>query len=172
AFIGAFNLNMTFILCIINLKAPMKAQDEPLYHSIYRDIASRIISGEYPENYELPTERILSEWKHVSRSTIRRALEFLRQDGYIIKVHGKGNFVKPHVFTQPLAKFYSFTDTLKSDGVIISNEILDCIICAPDNDLQQILNCPADKLFFRLTRLRSALTYPLMLETTYLPKSR
>ncbi|MEG0913860.1 MAG: GntR family transcriptional regulator [Oscillospiraceae bacterium] len=146
--------------------------DIPLYIAIYKDILANINSGKFSENYPLPAERYMCDNYHVSRSTVRRALEFLRRDGYIFTSHGNGNFVKPQVFEQPLARFYSFTDSLKSDGILIKNTIVNYELFSPDEEMCKVLSCDKNEKFHKLTRLRSARAYPLMIETTYLPKSR
>jgi GntR family transcriptional regulator len=145
---------------------------EPLYMNIYNDIVNKIRPGGWEENSILPAERALCQIYNVSRTTVRRALKRLEQENYIFKKHGDGNFVKPHVFEQPLAQFYSFTNTLKNDGVIIENLIVDYDVSLPSPELIKIMRCDPMDRFHKLTRLRSAKEYPLMLETTYLPKSR
>lgn len=143
-----------------------------LYTDIYQDIVSKIRSGYWAENSPLPSERNLCQLYHVSRTTMRRALQQLEQENYITKKHGNGNFVKPYVYEQPLGQFYSFTNSLKSDGILIENLIVDYDISLPSPELMQKIHCdPMDRLH-KLTRLRSARDYPLMLEITYLPKSR
>lgn len=145
---------------------------EPLYMDIYTDIVKNIRSGVWDENMPLPAERTLCRLYHVSRTTVRRALEHLERDNYIFKKHGNGNFVKPQVFEQPLLQFYSFTDTLKNDGIIIKNTIIEYEVGQPPAEILQDPRCQPGELFYKLTRLRSASDYSLMLETTYLPKSR
>ena len=95
----------------------------PLYQEIYDDLRKRIESGEFSENSVLPAERVLCELYHVSRSTMRAALELLRQNDYIVKAHGNGNFIKPKMFEQRLTKFHSFAESLKSQHILIKNQI-------------------------------------------------
>ena len=66
-----------------------------LYIEVYNTILKDILSSEYVENEPIPSERYLSEKYHVSRSTIRQALDKLCADGFIYTVHGNGSFVKP-----------------------------------------------------------------------------
>lgn len=147
----------------------------PLYQEIYDDLRKRIESGEFSENSVLPAERVLCELYHVSRSTMRAALELLRQNDYIVKAHGNGNFIKPKMFEQRLTKFHSFAESLKSQHILIKNQILDYELIESDKYLAS-LNLPEKSLrtayWHKLTRLRSAETFPLMIETSYLPQSR
>lgn len=145
----------------------------PLYQDIYHDLQKKIMSGYYSEKTYLPSERSLCEMYHVSRATIRRALEDLYRDKYIEKKQGSGNFVKPQMYEQTLSKFYSFVGSLRAQHIEITNRILGCDIIVEDRYLAEAVppeeNC---KLWHKLIRLRSANDYPLMLETTYLPRDR
>lgn len=145
---------------------------DALYLEVYRKILDSIRSSEYIENTALPSERYLSERYHVSRSTIRQALNKLKQDGFIYTVHGNGSFIKPQVIEQPLNQFYSFTNELKSMNRLIENTIIEYSLISLDAYLAQKLQYPEGALFHKLIRLRSEKEYPLMIETTYLPKSR
>lgn len=143
-----------------------------LYQDTYYKILEDIRTYEYQENRAIPSERSLSERYHVSRSTIRLALDKLKNDGFIYTVHGKGSFVKPKVFEQPLNNFYSFTDELKAKNRLINNTIVEYSVFSLNQNLAKKLGHPAGAEFHKLIRLRSEEEYPLMIETTYLPKSR
>lgn len=144
----------------------------PLYIQIYKIILSSIKNGEYKENTPLPSERELCDKYFVSRSTIRQTISLLKEADLVYTVHGKGTFIKPQVFVQPLTKVYSFTDTLKNDNVIIQNKIIEYSNEQADLALTKITGHNGHSVFHKLTRLRSAKDYPLMLETTYLPVAR
>ena len=144
----------------------------PLYIQIYKTILASIKNGEYKENTMLPSERELCDKYYVSRSTIRQTISLLKEGDFVYTVQGKGTFIKPQVFIQPLTKVYSFTDTLKNDNVIIQNKIIEYNKETADSALSKITGYTENTVFHKLTRLRSAQDYPLMLETTYLPTSR
>ena len=144
----------------------------PLYIQIYKKILSSIKNGEYRENTALPSERELCEKYHVSRSTIRQTISLLKEAEFVYTVQGKGTFIKPQVFTQPLTKMYSFADSLKTDNVVIQNKIIEYSRIQSDPMLTKLIGNSPDMSFHKLVRLRSAKDYPLMIETTYLPTSR
>ena len=69
---------------------------EPLpakYAAIANALQTRIDSGAYPLGAMLPSEAHLVREFDASRSTVVRALEYLRQLGYIEGVQGKGRIV-------------------------------------------------------------------------------
>ena len=55
------------------------------------DLQRRISTGEIEE--KLPSERDLAEDYGVAYTTVRRAMEVLRERGLIITRHGRGTFV-------------------------------------------------------------------------------
>ena len=145
---------------------------EPLYMSVYYGVVKKILSREWAENESLPAERSLCLLYHVSRTTLRRALDLLERDNFIFKKHGSGNFVKPQGYKQSLSRFYSFTNALRTGGMIMKNTILRHEIVRADAELSKTLGCKVGKAFHLLTRLRSDRDYPLMVEDTMLPESR
>lgn len=150
----------------------MTPQNDALYIKVSQEIIQSIKNGEYAENSPLPSERDMCIKYHVSRSTIRQALNVLKKAEVIYAVQGNGTFIKPQVFTQPLTRFYSFTDTLKRSNIIIENNILSYDLISVDPYLERKTGFPNGTQFHRLVRLRSAREYPLMIETTYLPQNR
>ena len=65
----------------------------PLYMQIKEDIKAAIQQGVYKAKEKIPTEPELSAEYSVSRITVRRAIEELCGEGYLIKRQGLGTFV-------------------------------------------------------------------------------
>lgn len=63
------------------------------YSTIYEEIKEHIISGLYPLNSLLPTEQEFSKQYQVNRSTLRKAMQMLADEGFIKKSAGKGTVV-------------------------------------------------------------------------------
>jgi GntR family transcriptional regulator len=66
----------------------------PKYATIVNAIQARIEADDYPIGAMLPSEAQLVREFAASRSTVVRALEYLRQQGYIEGVQGKGRLVR------------------------------------------------------------------------------
>ena len=96
----------------------------PVYIDVYTEMLRDIQTGLYPENSLFPPEEKLCRKYNASRSTLRRALNMLKETGVLYSVQGNGTYIKPFVFTQPLSDFYSFTDTLKSSNILIQNSVI------------------------------------------------
>jgi GntR family transcriptional regulator of arabinose operon len=61
--------------------------------AVYRKLKEDIISGKLSAGTKLPKGTDLAKQLDVSHITLRSAMENLEEDGFIIKVHGKGTFV-------------------------------------------------------------------------------
>ena len=63
------------------------------YLQVADDLERRINDGDI--EVKLPSERDLAEDYGVAYTTVRRAMEILRDRGLIITRHGRGTFVNP-----------------------------------------------------------------------------
>ena len=71
-------------------KAPLS-----LYLQLFNLLRDMIVKRDLPENYALPPSRQLAIRLGVSRSTIIRAYEFLRLEGFVESKQGSGHSIKP-----------------------------------------------------------------------------
>ena len=61
----------------------------PLYQQVKDDIRAAIESGKYKTNEKIPPEPELSAEYSVSRITVRRAVEELCAEGYLVKMKSR-----------------------------------------------------------------------------------
>lgn len=80
---------------------------------IVQDLLSKIYQKQYPANSMLPPERKLMEEYGVSRNTIRKALEKLKDIGIVSSVQGKGNAIQS-ISKQTSLIFSSITEKKSS----------------------------------------------------------
>lgn len=66
---------------------------EPIYEQIVRQIRAKIIDSSLKEGEPLPSVRTLSRELKISALTVKKAYDFLDEEGLIVTVHGKGSFV-------------------------------------------------------------------------------
>jgi GntR family transcriptional regulator len=80
---------------------PAKAKKIDLYSSVpaYAQLASilreQIDHGHIPPGGPIPSETTLQQEYGVSRGTVRKAIELIRDHGLVVTVQGRGTFVKP-----------------------------------------------------------------------------
>lgn len=65
----------------------------PRYRKLYELLRKHILEGVYPEGSILPSENELCALHHLTRPTVRKALDALVNEGYIKKHQGKGSVV-------------------------------------------------------------------------------
>jgi GntR family transcriptional regulator len=66
----------------------------PPYKQIAEIIRQRIASGEYRKGTRIPTESELVETWEVARTTARRAIALLREEGLVDTVPQRGTYVR------------------------------------------------------------------------------
>ena len=66
----------------------------PIYEQIVDQIKSLIVKGELLENEALPSVRMLSKELRISALTVKKAYDYLEEEGFTVTVHGKGTYVK------------------------------------------------------------------------------
>jgi GntR family transcriptional regulator len=65
----------------------------PPYRQLAQIITDKITSGEYPSEMRLPSESELMEEYELGRSTVRRAVAYLREQGLVETVATRGTYV-------------------------------------------------------------------------------
>lgn len=95
------------------------------YHQIADELRSRVQSGEYGPGRVLPSESELSHEFGVSRVTVRKALEILRDDGLINARQGFGWFVAGETMKQPLGRLATIEDQLRAGGMKSERRIVE-----------------------------------------------
>jgi GntR family transcriptional regulator len=106
----------------------------------------------------------------VSRPTVRQATEELLNEGYLYRKRGLGTFVARLKFKQELPSVLGFTERMRREGRIPSNQVVSTTTLeTPDQEILDSLNLPPNSPIFELRRLRLADNEPIMLETSNLP---
>lgn len=68
-----------------------------IVEAVYEQMLSKIIDGTWPEESKLPSEFELTDLFEVSRTSIRSAVQKLRDLGIIYTKHGMGSFVSKNL---------------------------------------------------------------------------
>ncbi|WP_278841237.1 GntR family transcriptional regulator [Holdemania filiformis] len=126
----------------------------PLYMKIYEVILSRIKTGQYPENSNLPSELDFQKEFNVSRITIRRSLKDLEDAGYIIRKRGKLAKVMPLRTYSNLGEVVGFSASLKKSGGRPSSIILQFQKEPANPQVSEYLQLPLGTDIYFLKRLR------------------
>ncbi len=76
-----------------NDKSPLSEGSTPLHMQLSAIVRSKILNGVIQPGDTIPPEIDLGQWYGVSRTTVRRALQDLVQEGYLFRVPGRGTQV-------------------------------------------------------------------------------
>lgn len=76
----------------------------PAFRQVAADLREKITAGHYAPGDQLPSEREMVDAYHVSRPTIRDAVDMLRAEGLVTSEHGRGVFVRPPATIERLAR--------------------------------------------------------------------
>lgn len=87
-----------------------------LYHQLKRILRSQIITGEYQQKEQLPSENKLMQEFDVSRHVVRQALKALVAEGHIVAYQGSGYFVNQERIRKPLPRLGSHTTSMQNLG--------------------------------------------------------
>ncbi|MDO4276457.1 MAG: GntR family transcriptional regulator [Eubacteriales bacterium] len=66
---------------------------QPIYEQIVAQLKAMIIDGTLKEQEMLPSVRTLSKDLKISALTVKKAYDYLEEEGFIVTVHGKGSFI-------------------------------------------------------------------------------
>lgn len=125
------------------------------YYAIYLQLKQKIIDQKYPEGELLPSENSIAKEYGVSRETIRKALDYLSQDGLIQKKQGLGSIVlDPSLFDFPISGLTSFKELSDAQGmnsktILLRNERIEV-----DETLKKKLMLPLKREVIAIERVR------------------
>lgn len=145
----------------------------PLYSQLKDRIISAINNDELKYGEKIPTEIEIMEQYNVSRITVRRAIEELVEEGYLIKKQGKGTFVIKNKIERKLTYSYkntqpiSFTKELELNNIIPSAQVIDLKIIDPIEEFNKMLNINLNDKLIYMKRLRLANNIPTAIEINY-----
>ncbi|GET07754.1 GntR family transcriptional regulator [Ligilactobacillus agilis] len=147
---------------------------ELVYQQVIKDLKKRIFANKFSD-MRLPDERSLAESYQVSRSSIKRALAKMANDGIIFKKRGSGTFINPlylkneSVFNYEAASNLGVTDNFQMDGKKPTTKVLSFEVTLPSKELQRDLFLNEEDFVYKIVRLRSFGATPFMIETGYIP---
>ncbi|MGG3469488.1 GntR family transcriptional regulator [Neobacillus pocheonensis] len=147
----------------------MLRQDDqiPLYVQLKESIRGSIVNGELKFGDKIPTELELSEEYKISRITVRKAIEELVEEGYLVKRQGKGTFVNKRKIERKIVHFLGFSDACKANGMKASSKVIKKEIIQPTSMDKKMLQLEDGDAVIYIQRVRYANDSPIMIENNY-----
>jgi GntR family transcriptional regulator len=138
----------------------------PKYKVIHQALLNRLRGGYYSVGVRLPTEEALAKSFDASRITVRRSLDMLVSEGYLVARQGSGYTVA--TLSPPSSMcMTSFTDSVLNDGREPGARLVDIRVYDGDAPagIQKMFNEPITCII----RLRTIDGAPKMLVHTWVP---
>lgn len=150
-------------------------QNQHIAIQIKNSIQNRIETHEYLPGEIIPSERELAAYYNVGRPTVRAAIDELVNQRYLVRIQGKGTFVRKPDYNKVAlgvlneGENASFTSLVRSFGIELSNRLLGTGIISGRKYFAQKLALTPEEAIYGLHRLRLGNREPLALEYTYVP---
>ena len=118
----------------------------PSYKKVYSQMKDLITNETYPIGSLVPREPDLCNLFSVSRTTLRKAMELLEDEGFVYIQQGRGTEVLDFKATQKLNHVTSFSETLEAKGFSVESKSMHIdVIVPPANILEDLVIPPTLK---------------------------
>ena len=142
-----------------------------IYERIYNDIRRKIETRELKNGERLPVELDIVKQYGASRDTVRKALARLKQEKLIIRIAGKGTYVRFPQTDYNLTKLRSFTEIIKQRDMEPSSSLLSIHIHKnPIAWVKEVLNLDYEDSAYEIIRIRKANGVSMAYEITWIPQ--
>ncbi|KAF1300878.1 GntR family transcriptional regulator [Enterococcus sp. JM9B] len=148
----------------------MRTTAEPLYIQIAEEMRHNIRIGKWSEGKKIPTEFELCDVFHVSRITIRKAVEELVRENLLTRKKAVGTFVKHRKLlddSQNYTIVKSFTKEMLELGIRIETLKVNVIVSHADYTIANFLKISPGEKIIILKRLRGIKNKPIGYFITY-----
>lgn len=140
----------------------------PIYQQLREWMEQRILSGEWPPGHKLKAEAELAEDLELARGTVRKAIEELSASGLLTRTHGRGTFVAPRPFEQPLAqRLVTHSEALLAQGITFDTQVLECAVIPASALVASHLRLASGAPVLHLARVRNTEDAALILLHNY-----
>ncbi len=140
----------------------------PLYYQVAQELERAIMSGELAPGTRLDNEMVLADQLGLSRPTVRRAIEYLADRGYLVRKRGVGTEVVHPKVRRPV-ELTSLYDDLAVSGQNPRTRVLSLETVPASDAVAHALSVDEGSPVIALERLRYAQDEPLAVMRNYLP---
>lgn len=142
----------------------------PLYRQARDILVKRIIDGVWPPGIGLPSESEIAIDLGVSHGTIRKALDQLEVEKFVVRQQGKGTFVARHDEARILFQFFKLMPD-SGDVEFPESRIIGVKVEAADARAADALGGRAGARIVQIERLRSLAGQVCIFERILLPRA-
>lgn len=146
------------------------AEKYSLYQQLADSLRDKIYEGKYAFGDKLPSERALAESFGISHLTVRKALGILEEEGLLLRVQGKGTFVRAQKYSVDMQRLDGFSSMFRQQGVAVTNKLLYSGFRKAGYKYSRIFKISREEEVFECVRLRQNQDVALALEYNAVPK--
>ena len=143
----------------------------PLYQQLVELLKEEIHVGRYKQGQKLPTELELCKLYHVSRNTVRSALQQLEKENMLLRQQGKGTFVSKKKYNHHIVPARSFTVMCREIGCKPDAKVIKSVIKDPSEADVVFLDLRPEAKIIAIERIRYTDGVPVELEISHFPES-
>ena len=136
--------------------------------AIYHDLKNKILSGYYQPWGTMDNESVLCKRYDVSRTTLQKAIQHLKQDGLVHSRQGAGTFVNPPEFFN-LYSLRSLSERNAARGRTVESKVL-FYEEVPCGNLSDIFHLGSDEPLVHYSRQRFLDGKPRLVDNAYMPR--
>ncbi len=150
---------------------PEDASFAPKYYRLNHVL--RQLVAELPADASVPSEAELCQSYGISRTTVRKAIADLIQEGLLYTVQGKGTFVAPRklrsAWVQQTGGLYA---DMTERGFKVTMQVLAVGVVLAEENILQEMGLPEGAQMVQVTRLRFVDDKPFDIVTNFMPAER
>ena len=141
----------------------------PMYYQLKNIIIDMIENEEIGVDECIPSEPKLMQTYNLSRTTVRKAIDELVNEGYLYKKQGKGTFVKGRGFEQGLIKLSGCSEDIRRYGLEPKPYVLKAAIETPSKRVAKMLEIDKEQQTFYMERVIYGDEIPINKNKSYIP---
>lgn len=145
-------------------------ENKPLHVLAEEAIKKMIVLPEYQNGKLLPNEIELARSLHISRNTLRQAINKMVFEGLLCRRKGYGTWVAKKTITGGVKNWLSFSQEMQRLGIKIKNYELHVSQELPDENVRRFFGLEenaAGALCLKLERVRGHAEYPFVVFISY-----
>lgn len=141
----------------------------PLYEQLAETLRDKMYAGEYTFGDSLPSERAMAAEFGISHLTVRKALSLLEEEGLIVRIQGKGTFVKTPRLSVDMQAVGSFSSILSGHNTNVTSKVLYSEVRPARTKYARIFGVGEESRVYVCEKLKSSNGVPLAIEQTVVP---
>jgi GntR family phosphonate transport system transcriptional regulator len=152
--------------------APQRRSGITVWRQIAERIAGEIRNGNFAADGRLPSEGDLATRFGVNRHTLRQAVQALQDEGLVRVERGRGMFVQHELLDYPLSRRTRFTENLRRQGLLPSQQLLTAYAETASEKVARELQLEIGARVLKVENLSEANGQPVSLMTAWYPATR